>query len=111
MNQELLASRVKGQPIDFGALDCGDTPVDLDTFAINNSFTKKELVGRTYAGVEGYCPFADYLGSLGYCLELALRPGVQHSAVESQYNFERALPMAASLVPLGVRPTACSTRS
>ena len=44
-------------------------------------FTKKELVGRTYAGVEGYCPFADYLGSLGYCLELALRPGVQHSAV------------------------------
>jgi hypothetical protein len=46
-----------------------------------------------------------YLGSLGYCLELALRPGVQHSAAESQYNFERALPMAASLVatPLLVR--------
>ena len=59
---------------------------------------KKELVGRTYAGVDGYCPFAVYLGSLGYCLELALRPGVQHSAAESEYNFERALPMAASLV-------------
>jgi hypothetical protein len=44
--------------------------------------------------VDGYCPFAVYLGSLGYCLELALRPGVQHSAAESQYNFERALPMA-----------------
>ena len=46
-----------------------------------------------------------YLGSLGYCLELALRPGVQHSAAESAYNFERALPMAASLVstPLLVR--------
>jgi hypothetical protein len=46
-----------------------------------------------------------YLGSLGYCLELALRPGVQHSAAESQYNFERVLPMAASLVstPLLVR--------
>ncbi len=28
----------------------------------------------------------------------ALRPGVQHSACESEYNFERALPMAASLV-------------
>jgi len=98
MNQKLLASRVNGTPIDFGALDCGYTPVDLDTFAMNNSFTKKELVGRTYAGVDGYCPFAVYLGSLGYCLELALRPGVQHSAAESQYNFERALPMAASLV-------------
>lgn len=46
-----------------------------------------------------------YLGSLGYCLELALRAGVQHSALETQYNLERALPMAATLVatPLLVR--------
>ena len=105
MNQLLLSSRINGQPIDFGALSCGYTPVDLDTFAMDNGGTKKELVGRTYAGVDGYCPFALYLGSLGYCLELALRPGVQHSASESEYNFERALPMAASLVttPLLVR--------
>ena len=98
MNQKLLSSRINGKPIDFGALECGYTPVDLDTFAMDNGGTKKELVGRTYAGVDGYCPFAVYLGSLGYCLELALRPGVQHSAAESQYNFERALPMGASLV-------------
>ena len=98
LNHQLLASTVNGKPIDFGALACGYTPVDLDTFAMDNSSTKKELVGRTYAGVDGYCPFAVYLGSLGYCLELALRPGVQHSASESEYNFERALPMAASLV-------------
>lgn len=98
MNQKLLASRINGQSIEFGALACGYTPIDLDTFAMDNSSTKKELVGRTYTGVDGYCPFAVYLGSLGYCLELALRPGVQHSAAEIQYNFERALPMAASLV-------------
>ena len=98
LNHKLLGSTVNGKPIDFGALACGYTPVDLDTFAMDNSSTKKELVGRTYAGVDGYCPFAIYLGSLGYCLELALRPGVQHSASESEYNFERALPMAASLV-------------
>ncbi len=105
LNQELLSSTVNGKPIDFGTLACGYTPVDLDTFAMDNSATKKELVGRTYAGVDGYCPFAVYLGSLGYCLELALRPGAQHSAFESEYNFERALPMAASLVstPLLVR--------
>jgi hypothetical protein len=105
MNQLLLGSRINGKAIDFGALACGYTPVDLDTFAMDNGGTKKELVGRTYAGVDGYCPFAVYLGSLGYCLELALRPGVQHSASESEYNFERALPMAASLVstPLLVR--------
>ena len=105
LNLKVLASTVNGKPIDFGALACGYSPVDLDTFAMDNSSTKKELVGRTYAGVDGYCPFAVYLGSLGYCLELALRPGVQHSAAESEYNFERALPMAASLVtgPLLVR--------
>jgi hypothetical protein len=105
MNQKLLASRINGQFIEFGALVCGYTPVDLDTFAMDNSSTKKELVGRTYAGVDGYCPFAVYLGSLGYCLELTLRPGVQQSAAQSQYNIERALPMAASLVssPLLVR--------
>ena len=77
-----------------------------DTFAIKNSFTKKELVGRTYAGVEGYFPFADYLGSLGYCLELALRSGVKHSAVESQYFFDLALLFVISFLTLGVRPTA-----
>ncbi len=105
INHLLLSSRINGQPIDFGTLLSGYTPVDLDTFAMDNGGTKKGLVGRTYAGVDGYCPFAVYLGGLGYCLELALRPGVQHSASESEYNFERALPMAASLVstPLLVR--------
>ena len=105
LNHKLLSSRVNGQALDFGALQCGYTAVDLDTFAMDNGGTRKELVGRTYAGVDGYCPFAVYLGRLGYCLELALRPGVQHSACESEYNFERALPMAASLVsgPLLVR--------
>ena len=81
MKQKLLSSRINGKAIDFGALACGYTAVDLDTFAMDNSSTKKDLVGRTYAGVDGYCPFAVYLGSLGYCLELALRPGVQHSHV------------------------------
>ena len=105
LNQQLLSSRINCQAIDFGALSCGYTPLDLDTFVMYNSATKKELVGRTYAGVDGYCPFAAYLGRLGYCLELAFRPGVQHSASESEYNFKRALPMAAALVstPLLVR--------
>lgn len=113
LNQRLLASRINGRPIDFGALDCGYTPIDLDTFAMDNSGTKKELIGRTYAGVDGYCPLAAYLGQMGYCLELALRPGVQHSACETQFNLENLLPLAASLVagPLLLRADAgfCST--
>lgn len=105
LNQKLLSSRINGKNIDFGILDSGYMPVDLDTFAMDNSDSKKELVGRTYAGVDGYCPLAVYMGSLGYCLELALRAGEQHSASETQYDFERVLPMAASLTqaPLLVR--------
>ncbi len=34
LNQLLLCSRINGKAIDFGALECGYTPVDLDTFAI-----------------------------------------------------------------------------
>lgn len=50
--------------------------------------------------MDGYTPSATYLGSLGYCLELALRPGVQHSALETELNLERVLSMAAKLTPL-----------
>ena len=82
---------------DYGTLPCGWLPLDIDTFAMDNSGTAKECVGHTYAGVDGYCPLASYLGSQGFCLELALRPGVQHSALETQYNFERVIPMAQRL--------------
>lgn len=79
-NLALLSAKYATGPVDFGALPCGYMAVDWDTFVMNNAGTKKEAVGRTYQGVDGYTPSATYLGSLGYCLELALRPGVQHSA-------------------------------
>lgn len=86
---------------DFGLLPCGWLPLDIDTFAMDNGGTAKEGVGRTYAGVDGYCPLAAYLGAQGFCLELALRPGVQHSARETQFNFERVIPMAQRLSAAG----------
>ena len=86
---------------DYGVLPCGWLPLDVDTFAMDNGGTAKDGVGRTYAGVDGYCPLATYLGSHGYCLELSLRPGVQHSALETQYNFERVIPMAQRLSAAG----------
>ena len=55
INQALLGLRIKGQPI------------DLDTFAMDNGDSVKELVGRTYAGVDGYCP-------LGVCAAEPCRP-------------------------------------
>ena len=86
---------------DYGVLPCGWLPLDIDTFAMNNGDSAKEGVGRTYTGVDGYCPLAAYLGSQGFCLELALRPGVQHSALETPFNFERVIPMAQRLSASG----------
>ena len=99
-NLALLSARYAGKPVDFGVLPCGYMAVDWDTFVMNNSGTQKEGIGRTYQGVDGFTCSATYLGSLGYCLELALRPGVQHSARETEYNLERVLPMAAQLTLL-----------
>jgi hypothetical protein len=82
---------------DYGVLACGWLPLDVDTFAMDNGGTAKDGVGRTYTGVDGYCPLAAYLGSHGFCLDLALRPGVQHSAFETEFNFERVIPMAQRL--------------
>ena len=96
-NERLLRS----QRVDYGVLACGWLPLDVDTFAMDNSGTLKEGVGRTYVGVDGYCPLAAYLGSNGFCLELALRPGVQHSARETDFNLQRVIPMAQRLSAAG----------
>jgi hypothetical protein len=100
LNEALLSPKGAGFAVDFGALPCGYMPMDWDTFVMNNDGSKKEDVGRTYQGVDGYTPSATYLGNLGYCLELALRPGVQHSALETELNLERVLPMATRLTTL-----------
>lgn len=99
----LTESLLSQSQVDYGVLPCGWLALDIDTFAMDNGDTRKEGVGRTYAGVDGYCPLAAYLGSHGLCLELALRPGAQHSARETQYNLERVIPMAQRLSAGGPR--------
>lgn len=97
----MIETLLSGQRPDYGVLPCGWLPLDVDTFAMDNGGSAKEGVGRTYAGVDGYCPLAAYLGSHGFCLELALRPGVQHSASETDFNLERVIPMAQRLSAAG----------
>lgn len=97
----MIETLLSGQRPDYGVLPCGWLPLDVDTFAMDNGGTAKQGVGRTYAGVDGYCPLAAYLGSYGFCLELALRPGVQHSAAETEFNFECVIPMAQRLSAAG----------
>jgi hypothetical protein len=65
---------------------------DMDTFVMDNSGTKKEAVSRTYQGVDGYTPIALYLGNEGWNLGLELRAGSHHSALETEYFFERTFP-------------------
>jgi len=86
---------------EYGVLPCGWLPLDIDTFAMDNSGTAKEGVGRTYAGVDGYCPLAAYLGSHGFCLDLVLRPGTQHSAKHTDDDLRRIVPMAQRLSAAG----------
>lgn len=93
MIERLLAQHTP----DYGVLPCGWLPLDIDTFAMDNSGTAKEGVGRTYAGVDGYCPLAAYLGSHGFCLDLALRPGTQHSAKHTDCDLQRIVPLAQRL--------------
>ncbi len=57
----------------------GLVPLDVDVFPQDNSNTKKEGVSRTYKNYDGYAPIAAYLGMEGWCLEVELRPGSQHS--------------------------------
>ena len=57
----------------------GLIPLDVDVFPQDNSKTKKEGVSRTYKNYDGYAPMAAYLGKEGWCFEVELRPGSQHS--------------------------------
>lgn len=57
----------------------GLVPLDVDVFPQDNSNSKKEGVSRTYKNYDGYAPMAAYLGMEGWCLEVELRPGSQHS--------------------------------
>ena len=40
--------------------------LDIDTFVMDNSGSKKQEVSRTYQGVDGYTPIAAYLGNEGW---------------------------------------------
>jgi hypothetical protein len=97
----LIEALLSRQQPDYGVLPCSWLPLDIDTFAMDNSGTAKEGVGRTCAGVDGYCPLAAYLGSHGFSLDLVLRAGTQHSAKHTDDDLRRVVPMAQWLSAAG----------
>jgi len=98
---QMIETLLKSHRPDYGVLPCGWLAVDIDTFAMDNGGTAKEGVGRTYAGVDGFCPLASYIGAYGWPLELSLRPGTQHSAKDTEDNLKRVIPMAQRLSAAG----------
>lgn len=78
-------------------LDTGHIPLDADVFPMDNSDTKKEGVSRTYHGSDGYAPIAAYLGKEGWCLEIELRPGSQHSQNDFLPFLDRVIKNARQL--------------
>ncbi len=98
------------------ALDTCHIPLDADVFPMDNSGSKKEHVIRTYKGHDGYAPIGAYLGLEGWCLEVELRPGSQHSQqglipfMKRVLNKARALAGKKLLVRLDSAHDAIETR-
>ena len=88
---------LKKARVTISALDTGHVPLDCDVFAMDNSKTKKEGVSRIYNGEDGFAPMAGYLGTEGWCLELELRKGSQHSQEGFIPFLERVIEKARSL--------------
>lgn len=53
-------------------------PLDIDVSPFDNSNTKKEGLGRTYQGFDGYAPIFAYLGREGFMVNVELRHGDTH---------------------------------
>ena len=86
-------------------LPTGHVPIDADVTPMDNSGSSKEGVSRTYKGCDGYAPMIIYLGQEGYCLDLQLREGKQHSQKGTPELLARALKNAqqVTVLPLLLR--------
>jgi hypothetical protein len=93
----LLCGISEKSPVTITPLDTGHIPLDCDVFRMDNSMTKKEGASRIYNGEDGYAPMAAYLGTEGWCLELELREGSQHSQDGFIPFLERIIEKARSL--------------
>ena len=88
---------LKKARVTISALDTGHVALDCDVFGMDNSKTKKEGVSRIYTGEDGYAPMSAHLGTEGWCLELELREGSQHSQDGFIPFLERVVKKARSL--------------
>ncbi len=74
-------------------------PLDSDVSPFDNSNSKKEHVGYTYKGMDGYAPNFAYLGQEGYMINCELRPGSQHCQRGTPEFLEQSLKLARRITP------------
>lgn len=79
------------------ALSMGHVALDVDVTPLNNSKTKKEGLGWTYKGFDGYAPIAAYLGEEGWCMGFELREGDQHCQKDTPEFLRRVIRGARTL--------------
>ena len=80
-------------------LSMGHVALDVDVTPLDNSKTKKEGLGWTYKGFDGYAPIAAYLGEEGWCLGFELRKGDQHCQKDTPDFLRRVIQGARTLTP------------
>jgi len=95
-NQQFLVN--VGVPVT--PLSCGHVALDMDLFPLDNSGTRKEGVGYTYKGFDGYGVMGAYLGQEGWCLTNELKPGSENGQLGFGFILDRVLPAARQLTPL-----------
>ena len=75
VSDELSLRLVEGTEAPIAAHQEFVCALDIDTFVLNNEDSRKELVQRTYQGVDGYTPIAAYLGNECWSIGLEHRTG------------------------------------
>jgi len=76
-NTKMLGKYANPSPVAGTSL----IPLDFDVTPLDNSGSKKEGVGYTYKGYDGYAPMMGYIGAEGFMLHQQLRYGSDHSNV------------------------------
>ena len=103
---ESLLQLVKWSKVPITPLSCGWVALDMDVFTLDNSDTRKESIGWTYAGFVGYAPpLRRIWGRRAGVSAWSCGKGTQHSAEATDATLDRVLPRALQLThaPLLVR--------
>ena len=73
-------------------------PLDADVAPFDNGQTRKQGVGRTYKGCDGYAPMFAHLGVEGYQVNTELREGTQHCQKGTPAFLEQAIVQSRAIL-------------